>query len=151
MSKISPPTLFLFVLLGITIGFSAQTAALSQPDLKAEDLSGDWEAHPGESINFSFSVENIGDAASESCYWSVYISPGAYYVGSRIGSGTIYALDPGTSDRLGGSGEIPSDMLPGYYYLYAVADDGDYVSDADRSNNVAWMRFQVLEADPQAD
>jgi hypothetical protein len=117
----------------------------AQPDLKVTDFIANWQAKRGERIDFSFSVENAGDAASESCYWAVYISSGAYYAGTRIASGTIYALDPGASDRCGGSGDLPSDLEPGYYYLYAVADDGDYVNDSDRSNNTTWMRFQVLE------
>ena len=92
-------------------------------------------------------MENVGDAASESCYWGVYISAGAYYLGSKIDSGTIYALDPGETDRCWGTCEIPDDLEPGYYYLYAVADDGDYVSDSDRSNNVVYASFQVIESD----
>ena len=120
---------------------------LVSADLSAGDLYCDWSAQVGERIDFSFTVENVGDAASESCYWGVYISAGAYYLGSKIDSGTIYALDPGETDRCWGTCEIPDDLEPGYYYLYAVADDGDYVSDSDRSNNVVYASFQVIESE----
>jgi subtilase family serine protease len=115
------------------------------PDLKITDLSADWEAYPGERIDFAFSVENAGDKASGSCYYGVYISTGAYWVGDKLYWGYVYSLDPGRSDRISGSAELPADIEPGYYYLYAVVDDGEYEDDSDRSNNVAYQNFQVLE------
>ena len=126
-----------------TSGYSPTISA----DLAASALYSAWQASPGDRIDVSFTVTNIGDAASESCYWGVYISSGSYYTGTRIASGSIYSMDPDNYRSYGGSGEVPEDLEPGYYYLYAVADDGDYVSDSDRSNNVVYTSFQVLEPD----
>lgn len=116
-----------------------------RPDLAVSDLSGDWGAKPGEQIEFRFTVENKGDGPSGSCYWGVYISSGAYWVGTKLADGTIYAMDPDESDSYSGSAELPQDIEPDYYYLYAVADDGEYEDDSDRSNNVAYINFQVLK------
>ncbi len=118
-----------------------------RPDLAVSGFWAGWDGRPGESIDFAFSVENIGDGASGSCYYGIYISSGAYWVGTRLADGTVYALEPGESDSISGTAYLPSDIEPGYYYLYAVADDGEYEDDADRSNNVTYQNFEVLSPD----
>ncbi len=90
-------------------------------------------------------MSNVGQAASGSCYYGVYISKGAYWTGSRMASGTIYALEADGYDNIGGTGYLPTDLEPDNYYLYAVADDGEYEDDSDRSNNVAYLSFEVLQ------
>ena len=120
-------------------------AKRDQPDLKIAGFSASYQGEPGQQISFQFSVYNIGQAASNSCYYGVYISKGAYWTGNRIASGTIYALETGQSDNFSGGGYIPDDLEPDYYYLYAVADDGEYEDDSDRSNNVAYLSFEVVQ------
>ena len=141
-------SLDLIPLLGATfLMLAGSVAALEdgRPDLAVSDFWAGWDGRPGESIDFAFSVENIGEGPSGSCYYGIYISSGAYWVGTRMADGTIYSLEPDHSDSISGTAYLPSDIEPGYYYLYAVADDGEYEDDSDRSNNVAYHNFEVLQ------
>ena len=141
-------SLALILLLGAPFLLLAGSIAVSEdskPDLAVSGFWAGWDGRPGDSIDFAFSVENIGDAASGSCYYGIYISSGAYWAGTRLADGTIYALESGQSDSISGTAHLPPDLEPDYYYLYAVADDGEYEDDADRSNNVAYQNFEVLQ------
>src|SRR6185503_8800835 len=55
--------------------------------------------------------------------------------GRRLGTVQIGALAPGTSQTVTVPVNVPADLLPGTYFIAAVADDEQQVAETDEDNN----------------
>ncbi len=101
------------------------------PDLQVLHVAAPTAAFTGQSIMVSWTVSNVGQAATGADYWvdAVYLSAdqefddGDRYLGYAASDG---ALDPGDSYSASVSVELPLDTV-GSYYVFVQTNDGGTV------------------------
>ncbi len=127
--------------------FQVTLQAAPAPDLVATDLalsSTTWA--DGDRIDFTYNIENTGDADAGSSASALYISTDATITTGdillNIDSYTEPVLSPGQVDPEGWPNNIILDfaalgLAPGTYYMGAIADVHDSVAESNETNNVS--------------
>jgi hypothetical protein len=126
----------------------AFTVAEPEQNLSATGLSlSDVELDPGESLTASWTISADGNLDIGATSSSLVIAT-APDMGSVIGSGgstAVGSLSPGQSTTVNLNIDWDS-LAPGTYYIAAVADDGDLISETDETDNqTVWLSFTVAE------
>jgi subtilase family serine protease/subtilisin family serine protease len=121
------------------------------PDLSATSVSGPASGNPGQQIQTTVVVTNQGTANSGGFNVGVYLSLDAAITtgDTLVGSGSVSSLAVGGQQTLTVSGTIPSSLTPGTYFLGAIVDSGNSVSESNENNNsVAGNQTSVASAMP---
>ncbi|HXD98578.1 MAG TPA: CARDB domain-containing protein, partial [Candidatus Acidoferrum sp.] len=122
-----------------------------RPDLMMASVTGPARGVLGKTMTVGTTVKNLGRVAAGPFAVGIYLStvstPGS---GQRLALRSVTGLGPGASIPLTGPVTIPANLSPATYFLSAVADDGQTVSEADDaadgtngSNNSAVALSQV--------
>ena len=109
------------------------------------------EATPGEQIDLSWEVQNVGTATT-SCSWAdaVYISRNDTLDGSdrmllRVACDRLHPLAPTEKYAAEATFTIPTGITPaGLWYLIFKADSGDALTEPDKANNVRVRPIAIL-------
>lgn len=98
---------------------------LAGPDLTMTTVSGPAESSRGATITVNDTVTNIGGLGASHFYVGIYLSVDAMITESDMLLGYRYvsALDAGASSAAATNVTIPSFMVPGTYYIGAIADN----------------------------
>jgi subtilisin family serine protease len=111
-----------------------------RPDLVISAVSAPSTGTRGVAMTSAATVQNIGTGAASAFTFQVYLSRNDAVVNAgdtpywfcRFGS-----LAPGASSACDFTGEIPSSIEPGTYFLVVRADDADAIAERDETNNVS--------------
>ena len=108
-----------------------------QVDLVIDSLSGPSLASPGDVISVTTKVRNAGDADAGPFRLSIYLSgdTGLSSDDFNLGYGDVPDLSREKSREGIASAMIPLNISPGTYYLVAMADSLDTISEKDKENN----------------
>lgn len=118
---------------------SVVTVTLAYPDIAMGAVSVPATATVGSFASVTDIVTNVGSVDSNSFYVDYYLSTDNVvttadtYLGGRY----INSLAMGASNNNSGSISIPSTLANGDYYIAAIADPYNYLSDLDSSNNTS--------------
>ncbi|RSN71657.1 CARDB domain-containing protein [Candidatus Methanodesulfokora washburnensis] len=106
-----------------------------KPDLTVEGVSVDkTKVSIGDSLTVTFSIKNVGNAASGTFRYRISLSP--YMYGSTYPMNYFYdSLEAGQSKILTKTVTIPS-VPEGYYYVTVYVDDNGAISESNEDNNI---------------
>ncbi len=110
------------------------------------------EAYPGEQIQFTGVIENLGGASSQagSVYFYWKAKPRVYSTKYRVGTRRYGSMAPGMKSDLVLLFTIPDSAPPGVYYLYRWVDATHSTEESDETNNSYYNRITVLPSkDPE--
>ena len=102
------------------------------------------------SFSVSDTVTNQGNGTSTQTILGYYLSTDAVITKDDIylGSHTVYGIDPGASRATSQTLVLPSGTLPGSYYIGALVDPLDSVSETDETNNASTaLALEILGPD----
>lgn len=113
-------------------------------DLRISALTAPATTGAGLSINVSDTTQNQGLGAADASATGFYLSatgavPGARFLGSR----PIGHLDPGQTSTAQTALTIPGDVVTGTYYVVAVADVGNELTEKTESNNAKQRSIKI--------
>jgi len=108
------------------------------PDLIVNSYSSNpAQVYPGETINVSCQIKNIGSGSAGS-------SRVGYYISSNCGSSLTFldydgvsSLDPNGTSNESETLTIPSNTSPGFYYVTFIADYQNSVTESNENNNTS--------------
>jgi uncharacterized repeat protein (TIGR01451 family) len=114
-----------------------QISIVSKVDLVMTSVSGPTSASPGQQVTFTGTVKNQGSASAGQFYVTVYLSTDSNITIDDVGmgSGFILGLAAGTQQTLTINSTIPTNLLPGLYYIGAIADSRNNVAESNKNNN----------------
>jgi len=107
------------------------------PDLFVKKLKGKpTTVTVGQQLKIKARIKNKGGSASTATTVNFYLSPDATYDATDIllGSETVPALNKNKSKKIKKTVIIPS-VGAGTYYIIAIVDPGDTVTESDETNN----------------
>jgi len=115
------------------------------PDLAVSSLSAPSSIATGVSVNVNNTIVNQGGGSAGGSTARFYLSSNAtvHPTDPVVGSRTVGPLSPGQSDATAVAILIPSGTAPGSYWLIAVADDGNAVTETNESNNTRALIIRV--------
>jgi hypothetical protein len=118
-------------------GTLVSVASPSLPDLIIESISGSSQATVGGPLTISLTVKNRGTGPSAASRVNVYLSADSTITSSDslVAFADVPALAAGTSHPIPGHVTVASSVLPRAYYLGAVADSANVVTETDETNN----------------
>jgi subtilase family serine protease len=126
--------------------------ALLKPDLVATTVTGPDKGSPGKPIVVTTEVENQGPAAAGAFEVGIFLSADNAldpavdrFLGSRIVTSLAAGKTVTTSSP---NPVIPADVLPGTYFLIAVADYKATVGEQKEDNNVATASIVIVAFKP---
>jgi hypothetical protein len=132
-----------------TDGWDAVPIRVTKPDLDITALAAPVSARPGDSIDVSNTVQNIGSAASGAFRVGLY-----YSVDSTCTTGDtlmtfrpLASLDAGATSAAITPVTIPAGATPGTRYVCAIADDLGQVTESNEGNNTAFTAISIVQAD----
>ncbi|HAK60464.1 MAG TPA: hypothetical protein DCO77_08795, partial [Nitrospiraceae bacterium] len=110
---------------------------LELPDLSMEAISGPTTGIIGGTIPLSNTVRNAGPGDSQAFTIGFYLSPDAAITDADIyiGDRSVYALASGDFSSTTTDVSIPGDLVPGSYYIGAIADYLNEQFETDDYNN----------------
>lgn len=124
--------------------------AVKKPDLVLAKVTAPQSAVPGGTLLVNVTVKNEGSVAAGPFRISLYLSPDALITeqDQELGYGEVTDLGPGMLRD--GSAElvIPSDLIPGTYYLGVKVDSGLEVSEKNEANNILFADKMVAVSEP---
>jgi hypothetical protein len=126
------------------------TFALALPDLVIRAFSGPASAGTGSSINVLDSVENQGASKAGAFYVGYYLSSDSVVsiADTRIGRRYVSSLAAQAVNSTTTSVSIPRTLVPGTYYLGAVADYVERSPEQDETNNTSPVVALAVIAGP---
>ncbi|PSF38315.1 hypothetical protein C7H19_04790 [Aphanothece hegewaldii CCALA 016] len=131
-----------------------QTSSISGllPDLVIESISGVTSASLGQYLNFSYNINNKGNAAASTSVTRFYLSQDTLLdnTDSYLGMDSVTSLDAKISRTESASIYLNNNISAGTYNLLALADGYNYVSEANETNNITTQILQVTST-PQPD
>jgi subtilisin family serine protease/subtilase family serine protease len=106
-------------------------------DLDVTSFSIPATGTPGGQMSVTDTTLNAGAGPIPESSTGFYLSANSLFGPSDIliGSRTVRALDPGIGDPATTVLTIPPDTVPATYYVFAIADWGDAIYEANESNN----------------
>lgn len=129
---------------GNNTGLLGRTVTVTpQPDLTAEGLALEttsWQ--PGQVVSFAWSVRNLGEAAAPPTASALYLSPDPEVTLADIrlkidGSGALLAPGQASIEGSDLTHTVSEALASGTYYVAAIADPFDELTEADEGNNVS--------------
>jgi subtilase family serine protease len=111
---------------------------ITAPDLTTTSVSGPASAVPGETITVSSTVATSAEGGGASYFYvGIYLSTDNVIDGSDmfLGYRGVNGLAPGSSSAENTSVGIPGGIASGTYYIGALADVWNYVTESDETNN----------------
>src|SRR5262249_47502724 len=117
--------------------YSAAVLVKIGPDLTVTAFAPPSTMTTGVSVNVNSTVTNQGGGAAPGSVVRFYLSVNISVDSTDIvvGSRTVGPLGPGQSDTAAAALLIPPGTAAGSYWLIAVADDGNAVTETTESNN----------------
>jgi len=103
----------------------------------------------GDSVNFSYSVANIGMLAAAASKTGIYLSTDATISSDDIllGTSDVGTIAAGKSQTVTGSVALPADLAPGTYYFGFAADSPNAIFERNEGNNSSTGIQIVIGAD----
>ncbi len=100
---------------------------------------------PGSYLNFSYTVKNQGKAGADYSYTAFYLSRDQVLDASDtyLDYDYVSPLSAGVTQTETASVYLDSYLTGGTYYLFAAADDWNYVSESNANNNVFYRAFTI--------
>ncbi len=117
--------------------FNSGNGGGGDPDLYVKKLKGKpTTVTVGQQLKIKARIKNKGGSASTATTVNFYLSPDATYDATDIllGSETVPALNKNKSKKIKKTVIIPS-VGAGTYYIIAIVDPGDTVTESDETNN----------------
>lgn len=113
------------------------TGTRNGPDLVIAGVSGPVRAKPGESIVITSWGRNQGKMAASSFTVGLYLSTDVSIRATDqfLGSYNITFLNAGSTLKTASKITLPASILPGKYYLGAIADTQNNVEELNEKNN----------------
>jgi hypothetical protein len=121
------------------------TPTPSLPDLVVSSVNAPSKGRAGQTIKVTDTTLNsgTGPAGASTTRYSLSTDPAPDPGDTSLGSRSIPALPPGSSNRGSVNVVIPSDTPPGTYYVIAQADGGNAIPESDESNNTRARSIRV--------
>ncbi len=119
------------------ISYCSSGGGGGDPDLFVKKLKGKpTTVTVGQQLKIKARIKNKGGSASTATTVNFYLSPDATYDATDIllGSETVPALNKNKSKKIKKTVIIPS-VGAGTYYIIAIVDPGDTVTESDETNN----------------
>ena len=118
-------------------------------DLKIDSTPTAAWSGSGDSVNFSYSVANIGMLAAAASKTGIYLSTDATLSNDdrMIGTSDVGSIGIGQSQTETGSVAVPADIAPGTYYVVFAADSPNAVFERNEGNNSSVGIQIVIGAD----
>jgi subtilase family serine protease len=115
------------------------------PDLRVTELSLPTIIGPGESISITETTKNQGEGAAGPSLTEFYLSKDSTVDESdtQLGNRSVPALTAGASNSKSTTLTIPADTAVGNWYLLAMADGEDVVTETSETNNVYARYVQI--------
>lgn len=128
--------------LALTLSFTGivgnhAEAARSKPDLIVSAVSAPSPASPDATVVVSGTVKNQGKASAKAFGVAYYLStdPSSTTGAAMLGTGNISSLAAGASVALVTPFTVPGSTASGTFYVVAVADSTQVISESNESNN----------------
>lgn len=123
---------------------------VTRPDLVISKVSGQQSAASGGSLSVNTTVKNQGSASAGPFKISLYLSPDALITEKdrEIGYGEVSGLDVGMLREGTAIATVPSDLIPGTYYLGVMVDSDKTVSEENEANNILFASNMVAVSAP---
>lgn len=119
---------------------------LNPPDLVVQNAGADpLVIEPGGTTNADCEVYNQGEGTAGSSVLNYYLSANTSFDVEDIllGYNTVGSLEPGESGSESITLGIPSNTLPGDWYILFFADAEDQVDESDENNNISSVPISV--------
>jgi subtilase family serine protease len=115
-------------------------------DLVVEQVSGPTEVYLGDTVPVTTTVRNAGDEDAGQFRMTVYLSRDSMVTDDDIslGSGDVSDLAAGKAREGSASVTIPLNVIPGSYYLIALADSQNKILERNKDNNSKVQQEQVI-------
>jgi YVTN family beta-propeller protein len=117
------------------------------PDLVVTTLTPPATAIPGLLMSVPVTVTNVGTAPTGTYYWvDFYLCPTATKNGScvSVASKMFSALAAGAQQSINLSATVPG-VASGTWYLGAIADSGNQITESNENNNTTWSPMTILK------
>jgi len=123
----------------------------SAADLVVSSLTGPLSTAPGAAIAVDCTVSNQGNRASGSSYVKLYLSPDKSITtaDTYLKQCSVSYLTPGSSLAVRTTVTIPAGTSGGTYYLGAIADGTNTVTESNEGNNAGWAKITITAPSPQ--
>jgi subtilisin family serine protease len=119
-----------------SVDMKALSITVKEVDLVITSVSGPSNGIIGQSIAVTTKVKNQGNSDSGGFYVSIYLSTDSIIDTTDRALSTFYADTPaGTEQSYTRNVSLPLVLVPGVYYLGAIADTGDRVAESNENNN----------------
>lgn len=119
-----------------------------KPDLWISNLSLPTTAVIDTQLNFSYTLNNLGNSQANANYTEFYLSPDVildqndFYLGSDYISG----IQSSTNQIESMSLQLSNTLNAGVYYLFAVSDGDNCVNEKDETNNTAYQAITITSS-----
>ena len=116
---------------------------LALPDLKVTSVNAPVSAEPGGYIAVSWTIENQGNASSDSFHTRISLATTPYGTDISLGNFSMDSIAAGSSLSDAQVPRIPESVPPGYYYVTVYADGFQSISESDENNNIDKAPSQI--------
>lgn len=117
------------------------------PDLVVTAVTGPSSARAGTAVTVTDTTANQGGGSAGGSVTRFYLSTNTILDAADVPLGAMRAV-PALAAGANSTGQtavtIPAGTAPGYYFLFAKADDGQVVTETFETNNTRFMVLQVL-------
>ncbi len=115
------------------------------PDLAVTGLTLPASAVAGAAISVTDTIKNAGGGTAGVTTTRFYLSANFSFDAADvlIGSRTVNAIDPGATNAVATSLTIPAQTAAGVYYIIAVADADDVVTETAETNNTRASALRI--------
>ncbi len=115
-----------------------QVKITTKPDLTVTDVSAPASGFPGQPVVMTVTVENKSPAGAGAFTVGLYLSTPDSTITKEdrlLATLSFGSMDAGASSKTSTTVTLPSDLIPGNYFLGAFADPGASVDELDETNN----------------
>lgn len=120
------------------------TVTIGRPDLVVTNPSAPSSANPGQTIQVSCIVQNIGTSYAGSSTLGYYLASTPSGTDYSLGNDPVSSLDPGASSSESEQVVIPTTISAGSYYLVFKADINNNVNESNEDNNFNNVPINII-------
>jgi subtilase family serine protease len=115
------------------------------PDLTVSGLTSPTSAVAGATISAIDTVKNAGGGASGATTTRFYLSANFTFDAADVplGNRTVPAIDPGVTNAAATSLTIPAQTATGLYYIIAVTDADNVITETAETNNTRALAIRI--------
>ena len=127
------------------------TYTIPRPDLVVQNLSvSPTTIQQGATTSISCTVRNSGNASSASCRVGYYLSTNTTWStgDTYLGYDYVSSLGSGATSYESETVTIPSNITPGTYYLFFVADYQGSITESNENNNTGYRQVTITPRPP---